>query len=186
MSHGPATKLTYDDYAAIDDGKRYELIEGELVLNPAPATKHQAILMALATELYNHVRSHDAGYVYVSPSDVVLSPENVLQPDIFYVSNEREAIITEKNVQGAPDLAVEILSDSSRRRDENSKRRLYERFGVTEYWLLDPIADSLRICRRREQQLVLVAELFAENGDTLTTPLLPGFAMPLTRVFVSR
>lgn len=178
-----ATKLTYDDYAAIDDGQRYELIEGELVLNPAPILKHQAVTGMIHALLLMHVRAHDAGAVFEAATDVVLSPETVLQPDVLFVSKARASILSRANVQGAPDLVVETLSDGTRRRDENVKRRLYERYGVAEYWLVDPVADTVRVLRRDGDKLMPVAQLYASNDDVLTTPLLPGLQIALSEVF---
>lgn len=86
-------------------------------------------------------------------------------------------------MHGAPDLVVEILSPGTRRTDETIKRKLYERFGVAEYWVVDPELDAIRIHRRVDDAFPRVAELTADAGDTLTTPLLPGFAMPLADVF---
>jgi Uma2 family endonuclease len=185
MTSQTATKLTYDDYVAMpDDGRRYELIEGELVLNPAPRTKHQAISIALASAMYTHVKAHDAGVVYAAPTDVVLSPHNVVEPDIVFVSKERASIVTDNNVQGAPDLVVEIISDASRSRDASVKRRLYERFGVSEYWLFDPVTDTVRIYARSGDKFEVAADL--TKADTLTTPLLPGLTIALADVFVER
>ncbi|HEX8154012.1 MAG TPA: Uma2 family endonuclease [Thermoanaerobaculia bacterium] len=184
MTSQTATKLTYDDYAAMpDDGQRYELIEGELVLNPAPILKHQVVTGRIYARLLWHVEKHGAGLVVIAPTDVVLSPENVLQPDVLFVSKARASILTRANVQGAPDLVVETLSDGTRRRDENVKRRLYERYGVAEYWVVDPEADTVRVFRRDGDRFTLAAQLYASNDDVLTTPLLPGLQVELREVF---
>ncbi|HEX8154011.1 MAG TPA: Uma2 family endonuclease [Thermoanaerobaculia bacterium] len=183
MRPGAATKLTYDDYAAIDDGQRYELIEGELVLNPAPILKHQFVTGAIHAILRAHVRANGVGLVMIAPTDVVLAPENVLQPDVLFVSKARATILTRANVQGAPDLVVETLSDGTRRRDENAKRRLYEQYGVAEYWVVDPEADTVRVFRCEGERFTLAAQLYASNGDVLTTPLLPGLHVELREVF---
>jgi Uma2 family endonuclease len=115
--------------------------------------------------------------------DVVLSDIDVVEPDLLYVSNARGAIITPAHARGAPDLVAEIASPGTRRRDETIKRRLYERDGVTEYWVVDPDIDVIRIYRRKGDAFARPTELTREAGDILTTPLLPGFALPLERIF---
>ncbi|HEX8154013.1 MAG TPA: Uma2 family endonuclease, partial [Thermoanaerobaculia bacterium] len=175
MTPQTATKLTYDDYAAMaDDGQRYELIEGELVLNPSPFTRHQMVAGAIYYFLEAHIRTHGGGRVLHAPCDVVLAKDTVLIPDVLFVSTARASVITPKNVQGAPDLVVEVLSDGTRRRDLNAKRRLYEQHGVAEYWVVDPDADTVRVFRREGERFTLAAQLYASNDEVLTTPLLPG------------
>jgi len=176
--------MTYDDYVALpDDGNRYEVIEGELCLVPAPNLKHQRVLLKLALQLGNFVETHKIGQIYVAPVDVVLSKINVVQPDLLFVSNGRLNILTEAGVSGAPDLAVEVLSPSTHRRDEVTKLRLYENFGVDEYWIVDITRSTVRVYRRSEEKLFLINELFAEKKDSLTTPLLPELAIPLEVIF---
>jgi Uma2 family endonuclease len=183
--HSMATALmTYEDYVALpDDGNRYEVIEGELCLVPAPNRKHQRITLKLAVFLSNFVDPQHLGEVYVSPFDVRLSDINVVQPDLLYVSNGRLDIMSDAGAMGAPDLAVEVLSTSTRRRDEVTKLRLYENFGVDEYWIVDASRVAVRIHRRLRNKLALVSELLNEDGVTLTTPLLPGLAIPLAAIF---
>jgi Uma2 family endonuclease len=108
-------KLTYDDYLHLpDDGNRYEIIDGELYLNPSPNMKHQLVLMNILRALDRYTRANACGEVFFAPLDVVLSKHNVVQPDLLYISNEQMDIITAANVQGAPDIAVEILSEGTR------------------------------------------------------------------------
>lgn len=108
----------------------------------------------------------------------------MVEPDLLYISNARAAtILTDKNVVGAPDLVVEIASKSTRKRDDTIKRRLYERSGVKEYWVVDPELDRVRVYRSRDGQFQRPEELSLEAGDTLTTALLPGLELPLSRVF---
>ena len=176
--------MTYDDYVALpDDGNRYEVIEGELCVVPAPNRKHQRIAFKLTLFLGNFVEARHLGEVYFAPFDVVLSETNVVQPDLLYVSNDRLDIFTDAVAMGAPDLAVEVLSATTRRRDEVTKLRLYENFGVDEYWIIDTAKAAIRIYRRSGKRLALVAELLNEDGVMLTTPLLPGLAIPLAAIF---
>ncbi len=115
--------------------------------------------------------------------DVVLSPHDIVEPDLLFISKERAGIITEKNIRGVPDLLVEILSDSTRRRDEGIKLERYDRCGVPEYWMFDPKGKTAKVYRRRGGKLRLVADLSAAAGDVLTTPLLPGLTIPLAEIF---
>ena len=123
-------RFTYEDYLAFpEDGRRHELIDGEHIVTPAPMRMHQEVLGRLFNAIWNHLEVHPIGKVYVSPIDVILSDTDVVQPDIVYVSNERRDVLG-KWIHGAPDLAIEIVSPSSRRLDEVTKRRLFEKFGV--------------------------------------------------------
>ncbi len=165
---------TYDDYAALpDDGHRYEVIDGELFMTPAANIRHQDILGWVFVQLYNHVRAHGGGKVFVSAVDVVLSPTNVVQPDVLFVSDADRERVTAPNVQGAPTLAVEVLSDA--RHDRVRKRRLYEQFGVREYWIADPHRRQVEVYRLEGGAYPSPAVFNA--GDTLTTPLLPGLGL---------
>jgi Uma2 family endonuclease len=176
--------MTYEDYVALpDDGERYEVIEGELCEVPVPDRQHQKVLFNLAFELRKFIHSRKLGNVYISPFDVVLSSTNIVQPDVLFVSNDRFTILTDAGATGAPDLAIEVSSASTLRRDEVIKLRLYESFGVDEYWIVDPFRESLRIHRRREGKLVLVSELSNEENARVTTPLLPRLAIPLAAIF---
>jgi len=174
------TKLTYDDLAAMpDDRNRYEIIDGELFVTPSPNLKHQLVIGNLHFALKAFVREHQSGVVVVAPMDVVLTIHNVVEPDILYVSKSRSERLTAKDIQGAPDLAIEVLSESSRKTDEITKRHLYERYGVTEYWVVDPEIDIVKVYRGGTR----VAELSLEQNDVLTTPLLPGLEIPLATIF---
>lgn len=122
--------------------------------------------------------------MFAAPFDVVFSNFDVVEPDVLFVSDERATqIMTAKNVQGAPDLVVEVGSPSTRRRDEKLKQQLYERFGVSEYWVIDPELESIKVYRAVEGRYVRTHELTLEHSDVLTTPLLPGLELPLIRIF---
>jgi Uma2 family endonuclease len=185
-SSGP--KLTYDDFVLFpDDGQRHELIDGEHYVSPSPNPRHQRILFNLTMLLGSWLERHPVGRVYFAPLDVVLSHFDVVEPDLLFLSNERMAkVLTGQNVRGAPELAVEIGSPGTRQRDETIKRRLYERSGVSEYWVVDPELDLVRVYRRESAgstEFSLPTELSREAGDVLRTPLLPGLEMPLARIF---
>ncbi|HMB54796.1 MAG TPA: Uma2 family endonuclease [Thermoanaerobaculia bacterium] len=180
------TPLTYEDYLYLpEDGKRHELIDGEHFVTPAPIPKHQLAVVNLVTALHRFVADHSLGRVLTAPIDVVLSDTDVVQPDVLFVAADRLSIIGEKNLQGAPDLVVEVLSDSTRRTDEITKRRLYERFGVGEYWLIDPLLESAKVYRPGDDgAYTRVAEPSVEQGGGLDSPLVPGFEMAIGELFV--
>ena len=181
----PGVKLTYDDFVLFpDDGKRHELIDGEHYVTPSPSTKHQRISGNLHFLIRAWLETHAIGQVFFAPYDVVLSQFDVVEPDLLYLSQERAAaVLTPLHVRGVPELVVEIASKGTRKRDETIKRRLYERTGVTEYWVVDPAIDVVRVYRRAEAGFARPVELAREAGDVLTTPLLPGLELPLSRIF---
>ena len=180
----PGTKLTYEDYLTFpDDGKRHEIVDGEHFVTPAPNLKHQAISMNLSVILKVFLDTHPLGRVFAAPADVVLSEIDVVEPDLFFVSSARQDRLTKANVQGAPDLVIEILSPSTRRTDEITKRKRYEHFDVREYWIVDPELETVKVLRRTEKGLERVAELSREEGGLLDTPLLTGLSIPLARIF---
>jgi len=180
----PGVKLTYDDFVQFpDDGMRHELIDGEHYVTPSPNTKHQRISINLTVLIGGWLEHHPIGHLFHAPFDVVFSQYDVVEPDLLYLSNERASeALTTLHVRGVPELVIEIGSPGTRKRDETVKRRLYERMGVSEYWIVDPDADSIRVYRRRGDDLTRSFELSAGAGDVLTTPLLPDLEIPLSRV----
>jgi Uma2 family endonuclease len=182
--HDPSPKLTYEDYLRIpDDGKRHEILDGEHFVTAAPFIRHQRIVRRLASRLDRFLSEHPLGEYFFAPTDVVLSRHDVVQPDLIFISNERASIVEEKNVQGAPDLVIEVLSKGSRRLDEVLKRQAYERFGAREYWIFDPIRKTTKVLERTAEGLRRKAQLSAAAGDVLTPPLLPGLEIPLAEIF---
>jgi Uma2 family endonuclease len=181
----PGLKLTYDDFVHFpDDGKRHELIDGEHYVTPSPRLRHQVILGNLFVMIASWLEDHPIGRVFLSPLDVVMSNVDIVEPDLLYLSNARAAAtLTELHVRGVPELLVEIASPGTRRRDDGIKRRLYERAGVTEYWIVDPDVDRIRVHQRDGDAFGRAVELSCEHGDILSTPLLPGLEMPLSRIF---
>jgi Uma2 family endonuclease len=186
MALHATTRMTYEDYVKLpDDGQRYEIVDGELIVNAAPVPRHQRIVRVLLVQLDRYFEDHGGGEVFASPIDVLLERDSVAQPDLIVIKSERAAIIGEKNVQGAPDLVIEVLSDATRRLDEIDKRKLYERTGVDEYWIVDPVIEVVKIYRRAGDAAVFtrVAEIGVEDGGTITTPLLAGFVLDVNDVF---
>ena len=183
----PGVKLTYDDFVQFpDDGLRHELIDGEHYVTPSPNTKHQRVSIHLTVLIGGWLERNPIGELFHAPFDVVFSKYDVVEPDLLYLSKDRASeALTPLHVRGVPELVIEIGSPGTRKRDETIKRRLYERMGVSEYWVVDPEIDSIRVYRRDADVFARVVELSAEAGDMLTTPLLPGLEIPLSRVFKS-
>ncbi|MEW6770358.1 MAG: Uma2 family endonuclease [Bacillota bacterium] len=171
--------LTYEEYLLFpDDGRRHELIGGEHFVTPAPTTVHQRFLRKLARILDDFVTNHNLGEVFFAPVDVILSRQDVVQPDLIFLSTGRLDRLTRENVRGAPDLVVEVVSESSRKLDRKLKRTLYGRHDVAEYWIADPELKICEVYRRDEQnRLAKVAEY--EDEGLLTSPLLPGLTIDL-------
>jgi Uma2 family endonuclease len=178
-----STKILADDFLLIpEDGRRHELIDGNHYLHASPDTKHQRISMRLIVAIGTYLREHPLGQLYFALLDVVLTQYDVVEPDLIYVVNERREIITEKNIQGAPDLIIEIVSDSTRHYDEVIKRALYERVGVGEYWLIDSVRDCVRVFQRNAAgRYECAAEL--SDGDSLTSALFPTLGISLDGIF---
>ena len=177
----PRIKFTYADYRNTPEDKRYELIDGELIISPALRTTHQDTSLNIVLLLAAFVRERVLGKIFYAPTDVVLSDTDVVQPDILFVSNERAHIITEDNIRGAPNLVIEILSPSTAARDRTLKRALYAKHGVQEYWQVDTDARTIAVLTLTERGFD-VAAAYGE-GQTLTSPLLPGFELNLDLVF---
>ena len=176
-----AVRQTYQDYCATPDDERYELLDGNLMMVPAPNRKHQEVLVRLTLKLGNFTKEHGLGTVYVAPFDVVLSDTDVVQPDVLFISRAREHTITADNVRGAPDLVIEILSPSTADRDLGYKYDLYGRHGVLEYWIVDPMAETIAVHRQGDGRLEAAETL--GRGDTLRTALLKGLELRLDEVF---
>ncbi len=174
-------KYTFEDYLNISDDKRYELIEGELLMTPSPVPGHQRISGKLEFELRKFITENNLGEVFDAPCDVYLDKENVVQPDILFISKERLGIIGEKNIQGAPDIVIEIISESSAYRDLVQKKRLYARFGVKEYWIVIPEEESIEI-------YILMDNTYHLNktyskDDILESPCLKDLKIKLKEIF---
>ncbi len=175
------TKLTYEDYAKTPEGERYELLDGELIMAAAPNMAHQNTQTNLVGEFYVFVKGSDLGSVYFAPTDVYLSDTDVVQPDILFFFKARSHIRTGKNIRGAPDLVVEILSPSTSSRDWGYKRDLYAKHGVKEYWLVDPYAKQVIVMLLKDGRYEIVG-VYRED-DTLRSPTLEGLELDIGRVF---
>jgi len=175
-------KFTYQDYLKLPEETRYELIEGELVMSPSPTTKHQRISRKLEFLLEKYVTENNLGEVFDAPCDVYLDEENVVQPDLFFISRERADIITEKNIQGAPDLVIEIISEATAYRDSFQKKRLYAKFGVKEYWIVAPDEKMIEVYTLIQPGQYQLVQTYYEN-DTARSNVIKGFAVELRSIF---
>jgi len=182
---GSNRRLTYADFRRFpSDGQRHELIDGEHAVTPAPNIRHQELSTRLVVALGTFLEANPIGLVFHAPLDCVFSFFDVVEPDLLVVTNGQREILTKRNVRGAPALVIEILSPSSSARDKRSKRALYERVGVNEYWVVDHDSDTISVYRLEAPRRFRFPEtLSAARADSLATPLLPGFALDLVKFF---
>lgn len=176
-----AIRFTYQDYLYMPGEKRYEIIEGERHMVPSPNRRHQEIIRELGYILYRFVKEHDLGKVYLAPFDVLLSDEDIVQPDIIFISKGREGIITERNIEGPPDLVIEIISESSKEIDRTIKRKLYARYGISVYWIVDPETRSIEVLSLGKDGYETLMSL--EGDALLTSPTFAGLKIPLKEIF---
>jgi Uma2 family endonuclease len=177
-----APPLTVDDYRALPEaGPRYQLIEGDLYMAPAPNRFHQEISRNLQFKLLLYLRETGLGKVFNAPFDVYLDRTNVYQPDLIVVLNDRLSILTEGGAEGAPNLVIEILSPKTRELDLEQKRKAYARFGVQELWIIDP--DPRLTTQHRFASDGTVATTAASESDSITSALLPGFSISGTELY---
>jgi Uma2 family endonuclease len=177
-----APPLTVEHYKNLPEtGPRYQLIEGDLFMSPAPNRYHQDIPRNLEFLLLTYLQEHPIGVLYHAPFDVYLSETDVFQPDIVIVLNANLGLLTDAGCEGPPDFVVEILSPKTRRLDLENKKRVYARLGVKELWIIDP--------EPREVVVYQFAKNAAEpvdrwhRSDTAASPLLPGLKIELEEVF---
>jgi Uma2 family endonuclease len=178
-------RLTYDDFLLFpDDGQQHELIDGEHFVTPTPVPRHQMIAMNISAMIWQYLQLHPIGRVYGAPLDVILSNHDVVEPDVQYISHERmKQLEPSQWIKGAPNLVVEIASPATRKRDATVKRDAYARFGVDEYWIVDPDRANVEAYRLTRGRYWLAADLSRDRDDALTTPLLPGLTLPLSKIF---
>ncbi len=174
--------FTYQDYLELpDDGQKYEVINGELVMTPAPQMIHQIISANIMDELRAFVKKKNLGLVLCAPVDVFFTEINVVQPDILFISTKNSGIMGEKYVSGAPDLLIEIISPASGYYDMVEKKDLYEQFGVKEYWVVDPKKKWVEIYMNEDGKYKLLQRL--ENKGTLASKVLGEFQIPFATIF---
>ena len=176
-------KITYSDYKDLDSDRQYEVIGGRLILSPAPRPSHQQLVGQMFYFLTSYVKPRGLGRVLGAPCDIILSEQDVVQPDVFFIATQRLKIIGEEGIHGGPDLCVEELSPRTARRDREAKRKLYSLHGVREYWIVDPDATRIEVYRLQADPAKPYALYGA--GDTLTSSLWPDFTLPIDSVFVA-
>jgi Uma2 family endonuclease len=179
---GIPRKVTYRDLQSWpDDGRRYELHDGEVVVVPAPFPRHQIAMLELTNQLHAFVRQH-GGIVLVSPIDIVFNQTNVLQPDIVvFTAERRHHVHLDEPIRVAPDICVEVLAPGTVRHDRGRKLRMFERFGVEEYWLVDPVAELIEVRALRQNQYELIRS--AGRPDDLRSSALAGFRCVVGNLF---
>jgi Uma2 family endonuclease len=175
-------KLTFEQFRQLpDDGKRYELVRGEVHLTPSPTTKHQIILGRLYASLDEYLSKNPLGRLLFAPLDVRLSADTALQPDLIYVASAHAAIVQEDYLRGSPDLVVEILSPSTAAHDRATKLPLYAEAGVGEMWIIDPQAKTVEILKLQGNKYLVEAALAGSRA--LTSTCFPGWELPLPDLF---
>lgn len=181
---GSPRKLTYADFRRFpNDGQRHELINGEHAVTASPNIRHQELSVRLVVALANFLEPNPVAVVFHAPLDCVFSFFDVVEPDVLVVTNDQREILTKRNVRGAPALVIEILSPDSSPRDKRSKRALYERAGVREYWVVDPASDCISVYQLEKPGRFRFPQTLTAEGVHLTTLLLPGFSLDLAKFF---
>ena len=171
-------KLTFEQFRELpSDGKRYELVRGEVHVTPAPATRHQLALQNLTENLGPYVHKNDLGEIFPAPLDVRLGEETVLQPDFIFISNAGAGIIQENWIEGSPDLAVEILSPTTAGHDRAVKLPIYAEARVPEVWFIDPKAKTVEVLRLQGARYAVEATY--AGHQVLTSALFPGWQLRL-------
>ena len=175
----PDLKLSYAQYVLFpDDGNRHEVIDGDHYMNPAPSTYHQTVSKRLQHQLYTKIELANLGLVFNAPVDVHLAEHDIVQPDLVAILHESTASVTPAKIKGAPDLLIEILSPSTASNDQNLKRRVYERSGVSEYWIVDPAGQTLL-------QLSILDGRYVElpSSEDIALAVLPQVQISLSEVW---
>jgi Uma2 family endonuclease len=171
--------LTYDDYCELpNDRNRYEILDGELSVTPAPTTKHQITLGNLHRILSAHVFANRMGRLLLAPTDVILAATTVVQPDLVFVSNDRSQVITPRGVEGAPTLVIEILSPTTHRTDRVTKAQLYAKHQIPHYWVVDPDQRTLEDYDLVIDHYDLVTS--AQDAEVFAPSLFPGLSIQLS------
>jgi Uma2 family endonuclease len=171
--------LTYDDYCLLpNDRNRYEILDGELSVTPAPATKHQTALGNLYRFLANYVVANQLGKLFIAPTDLILAPTTVVQPDLIFIGTDRLHVVTERAIEGAPTLVVEILSPTTHQTDRVTKAQVYARYQIPHYWLIDPDQRTLEAYELARGHYNLVAS--AQDAEVFAPSLFPGLSIQLS------
>lgn len=178
---GIPIRLTYEDFCALpEDGRRYEILDGDLYMSPSLTPRHQRIAGRLFVILDEFTRVHRLGEVFPAPLDVLLAEHEIVEPDIIYVSAARSAIVAEQHIIGAPDLVVEVLSPGTAERDRRDKRNIYARCGVPFYWIVDPEGRSMTELALVDKAYAVTCE--AAGQTAFQSRLFPGLILPVSEL----
>ena len=181
MTASTALRFTYQDYLLLPEDRRYEVIDGDLFMTPAPTPYHQLVSKRIERLIDDFVEQNRLGLVLQAPCDVVLSETDVIQPDILFVSAGRLSIVGDKFISGAPDLVVEVLSPATETRDRVAKAKLYAKNGVRELWIADPEARTIELLVNSGEGFR--REALAGANERLRSVLLEGLEIPLDAIF---
>ena len=176
-------KWTVEDYLQLEEEVKCEILDGELIMTPAPLISHQRPVGLLYQKLVSHVNRHQSGELLLAPVDVYFDDENVYQPDLVFVAVSRSSIVQEKGIIGAPDFIVEVISPSNSYIDRYSKKAKYEQFGVKEYWIVDPANQTLEIFGLTASGQYELFLFIAAKGKAKST-VLGGLDFDLSDIFV--
>ena len=175
-------KYTIEDYLLLEEGAPFQLIENDLVMSPSPNPDHQLLSVRLTQMMLNHLDSiNDNGFLVAAPMDVYFDEDNAFQPDILYISAERKTELIKDRIQGAPDLIIEILSPSNAYYDLRQKKDIYEKYGVKEYIIIDPLQETAELYRIENSRYHLQQK--ASKNELLKSLIIPGFNFDLHKLF---
>ncbi|CAG1771424.1 hypothetical protein BAC3_01806 [uncultured bacterium] len=174
-------RYNYQDYLQLPEDKRYEIIDGDLFMVPSPNESHQRMLVILTSIFLNHVKRNKLGSVYCAPFDVFFSEEDIVQPDIIFISHENKKIITKDNIKGVPGLIVEIFSPSTFKRDIGIKKKLYARHDVQEYWVVDPEHETVEVFLLRGKEFE--GKRYGVK-DYISSTVIKGLNIEMKEIFV--
>ncbi len=173
--------FTYKDYEKLPEGSPYQLIGGDLVMTPSPIPYHQILIGKIFLKLSKYVEDKKVGMVLLAPLDVYFSETDTYQPDIMFISRERLNIVGEKKIEGPPDLIIEILSPQTAYYDLRTKKDTYEKSGVKEYWIVDPLQKTIEVFFNKEGGFKLVGS--AKGEGEINSEILKGNILSLKEVF---
>lgn len=175
-------KYTVEDYLLLEEGAPFQLIENELIMSPSPNPEHQLISIRLSQIMMNYLESiNDNGFLVAAPMDVYLDEDNAFQPDIIYIKAERKAELVKDRIHGAPDMVIEILSPSTAYYDLRQKKDIYEKHGVKEYIIIDPIKESAELYALENSVYQLKQK--AVKPQQLPSQIIDGFSFDLGKLF---
>ena len=172
---------TIADYEQLPEGAPYQLINGELIMSPSPTFFHQRISARILQKLAYFIQSNDLGTIATAPLDVTFSEFDVFQPDILFIRKERLHLIKSERVDIAPDLVIEILSPSNAYYDLTHKKNIYCQYGVEEYWVVDPEAQTIEIMRKDGDFYRTISS--TRSPGVIESPMFPGFSAKTEEVF---